>query len=124
MIHLLLTSCVSLGTSFQFETLSENRFDCFELLFSLLYTFFFFFLNCCQFCYGFLLSGPSHCSYLSVAFSFFCFSFLLSANDNQHTDGKPVLDYPSSHVRFSFLSSAITHSDARPTTIHPPLICF
>lgn len=77
-----------------------------------------FFLNCCPFYYGFLFSGRSfHCSYLSVAFCF-CFSFLLSANDNQHTDGKPVLDCLLFHVGHSFLFSAITHPDVKPSSIH------
>lgn len=41
-------------------------------------------------------------SYLCVAFSF-CFSFLLPANDNQHTDGKPVAVSLSSLLSFTSL---------------------
>lgn len=103
-----------LGCPFSLK-LSDNLF-LLLWLFSLFYAFFF--LNCCPFYYGFLLSGRSlHCSYLSVALCF-CFSFLLSANDNQHTDGKPVLDCLSFHVGHSFLFSVITHPDVKSSSIH------
>lgn len=59
-------------------------------------------------------------SYLCVAFSF-CFSFLLPANDNQHTDGKPVPVSLSSLPSFSF-QFPVTQPDTKPPIIYPPFI--
>lgn len=63
-------------------------------------------------------------SYLCVAFSF-CFSFLLPANDNQHTDGKPVPVSLSSLPSFSFQfpvwsrHTAWCQTTRHPFTAHP-----
>lgn len=58
-------------------------------------------------------------SYLCVAFSF-CFSFLLPANDNQHTDGKPVPVSLSSLPSFSFQFPVPSHSliPNHPSSVH------
>lgn len=61
-------------------------------------------------------------SYLFVLLFLFCFSFLLPANDNQHTDGKPVPDalssLPSSTSQFPVISHSVTADHPSRLTLH------
>lgn len=83
---------------------------------------FFFLLHTTVYFIMILSSGLfSSFSYLCVAFSF-CFSFVLPANDNQHTDGKPVPVSLSSLPSFTFQFPVLSCLTARYQTTHHPFI--